>query len=234
MVQTHEQAEAGRGEEANSRRAVRNLQLSEIATSTVKVGEQGSRISYGLTTKATAVGWLFYRGTWCPYCNIELRAYQSPPPELRRRDASFVASSPEKPDFSEAFVTKKQIEYPVSDFRNGVARQFGLEFAVDEALQNLMKEFGDKLADKNGEDSWTLPSPEPSLSQAMGRIEYGFSAPDFTLRADPEGLLWTSCRTVGSLVSLRCSQFTLRRLVPPCQGAPLNSSARHRRCSVRR
>ena len=115
-------------------------------------------------------------------------------PQTRHIVCRKFSGETEKPDFSEAFVTKKQIEYPVSDFRNVVARQFGLEFAVDEALPNLMKEFGNNLADKNGEDSWTLPSPEPSLSQAMGRIEYGFAASDFTLRADPEGPLWTSCK----------------------------------------
>src|SRR5713226_8201219 len=121
---------------------VRNLQLSGVASSTEKEGSTAP--NFALTdyegniwdlAKALRSGPMvlkFYRGTWCPYCNIELRAYQSRLPEFRRKHATFVAVSPEKPDFSQAFVTKAQIQYPVlSDFENVVARQFGLEFAVD-------------------------------------------------------------------------------------------------------
>lgn len=60
---------------------------------------------------------------------------------------------------------------------------------VDEALRNLMKDFGNNLAEKNGEDSWTLPVPGTFVISSKGRIEYGFAEPDFTIRATPEEIL---------------------------------------------
>ena len=60
----------------------------------------------------------FYRGTWCPYCNLELRSYQVRLPKIRERGASFVAVSPEKPAFAQGFVTKEQIEFPVLSASN--------------------------------------------------------------------------------------------------------------------
>ena len=60
---------------------------------------------------------------------------------------------------------------------------------VDERLQQLMKEFGNDLAERNGEETWTLPIPGILVIAKNGRIEYGFADPDFSLRADPEEAL---------------------------------------------
>jgi peroxiredoxin len=179
---------------------VRNLRLSGAARSAVKVGStapnftlpdlEGGNWELAKALRSGPVVLKFYRGSWCPYCNIELRAYQSRLSEFRKRQGTFVAVSPEKPDLGQAFVTKEQIEFPVlSDFKNVVARQFGLEFTVDEALRNLMKEFGNNLTEKNGEESWILPVPGTFVISSDGRIEYGFAEPDFTVRADPDAVL---------------------------------------------
>jgi peroxiredoxin len=179
---------------------VRNLQLSGVASSPVKVGSaapnfalrdhKGRNWELAKGLRSGPVVLKFYRGSWCPYCNIELRAYQMRLPKIRQLGALFVAVSPEKPDFAQALITKEQIEFPVlSDFKNTVARQFGLEFVVDERLRQLMKEFGNNLAEKNGEDSWTLPVPGTFVISRSGRIEFGFAEPDFTLRADPDEVL---------------------------------------------
>jgi peroxiredoxin len=179
---------------------VHKLQVSGALSSVARVGRKvlnftledhrGDRWELARALRSGPVILKFYRGTWCPYCNIELRAYQLRLPAIRERGASFVAVSPEKPDFAEAFITKEQIEFPVlSDCGNAVARQFGLEFVVDKRLQELMKEFGNDLTEKNGEDSWTLPVPGTFVISRSGRIEYGFAEPDFTLRADPDEVL---------------------------------------------
>lgn len=179
---------------------VRKLQLSGVGSSVVKVGSKAPNFSlpdhhgdqWELATALCSgpVVLKFYRGTWCPYCNIELRAYQLRLSEIRRRASAFVAVSPEKPDFAQAFLTKEQIDFPVlSDFKNVVAHRFGLEFVVDEALQQLMKEFGISLPEQNGEDSWTLPVPGTFVISSGGQVVYSFAEPDFTLRADPEEVL---------------------------------------------
>jgi peroxiredoxin len=179
---------------------VHKLQRSGVARSVVQVGSmapnftlldhEGKEWQLATALRSGPVVLKFYRGSWCPYCNIELRAYQSRLGEIRKRGAMFVAVSPEKPDFAQAFITKEQIEFPVlSDFKNVVAQLFGLQFVVDGALQRLMKEFGNSLPEKNGEDSWTLPMPGTFVISKVGRIEYRFAEPDFTLRADPEEVL---------------------------------------------
>lgn len=144
----------------------------------------------------------FYRGSWCPYCNLELRAYQLQLPRIRERGASFVAVSPEKRDFAQGFITEEKLEFPVlSDYGNTVARKFGLEFTLDEQVRDLMKELGNDLNVKNDEDRWTLPIPGIFVISTGGRIEYSFAEPDFTLRADPNTVLEALDKLRGSLHS---------------------------------
>src|SRR5512143_1836674 len=74
----------------------------------------------------------FYRGAWCPYCNLELRAWQQHLPELRALGATLVAISPQTPDASLSLAEKHALAFPVlSDLGNRVARQFGIVFALD-------------------------------------------------------------------------------------------------------
>jgi peroxiredoxin len=179
---------------------VRHLRLSEQFSSVAGVGSKAP--DFALNNHEGKPWWLrqalrsgplvlkFYRGTWCPYCNIELRAYHLRLAMIRERGASFVAVSPEKPDFAQAFITKEQIEFPVlSDLGNLVARQFGLEFEVDARLRQLMKEFGNDLVEKNGENGWKLPVPGTFVISKNGYIQYSFVEPDFTLRADPDDVI---------------------------------------------
>jgi peroxiredoxin len=179
---------------------VRTLQLARVPDSVASVGtkapeftlrdHQGDIWHLETALRRGPVVLKFYRGSWCPYCNLELRAYQSRLSKIRELGASLVAVSPEKPDLAEAFIDKEQMEFPVlHDNGNVVARQFGLEFVVEEPLRRLMKDFGIDLAEKNGDDSWTLPVPGTFVISKSGRIEYSFASADFTLRADPEEVL---------------------------------------------
>lgn len=179
---------------------VRTLQLSGMGRSVARVGsnaprfalsdQQGDRWELERALQTGPVVLKFYRGSWCPYCNLELRAYQIRLAKIRELGASFVAISPEKPDFGQVFVAEERIEFPVlNDEGNLVARQFGLEFVIEEPLRRLMREFGNDLAKKNGDDNWTLPVPGTFVVSKTGRIEYSFADPDFTLRADPDEVL---------------------------------------------
>ena len=77
----------------------------------------------------------FYRGEWCPYCNLELRAHQAKLDRMERLGASFLAISPMLPDNSMALAEKHQLAYPVlSDVGNEVAAAFGLVFTVDSRI----------------------------------------------------------------------------------------------------
>lgn len=128
----------------------------------------------------------FYRGAWCPYCNLELHAYQQALPELQALGASLVAISPQTPDSSLSMAEKKELTFTVlSDVGNQVARQFGLVFAIDEAVRAEHQQMGVNLPAFNGDQSWELPIPGTFLIDQAGIVRLAFVDPNFTCRLDP-------------------------------------------------
>jgi peroxiredoxin len=102
----------------------------------------------------------FYRGGWCPYCNLELRALQKSLPEIEKLGAQLVAISPQTPDSSLSTQQKDKLRFQVlSDKHSAVARQFGLVFTLPEEIRTIYKGFGHDLAVRNGDDSFELPFP---------------------------------------------------------------------------
>lgn len=133
----------------------------------------------------------FYRGEWCPYCNLELRAYQSQLDRIQKATASLIAISPMLPDNSLDIAQKNQLAFPVlSDVGNKVAAEFGLVFTVDTRIQAMyLERLGNDLPTLNGDDSFTLPLPATYLIGQDGTIIYAYVNADYRLRADPEDVL---------------------------------------------
>ncbi|QBD77525.1 AhpC/TSA family protein [Ktedonosporobacter rubrisoli] len=128
----------------------------------------------------------FYLGVWCPYCNLQLHAYQQALPQLQALGASLVAISPQTPDHSLTLVEKQALTFSVlSDAGNQVARQFGLVFTLDEATRIAHKQLGTDLPEYNGDESWELPMPGTFLIDQTGVIRLAFVDPNFTRRLDP-------------------------------------------------
>jgi len=132
----------------------------------------------------------FYRGGWCPYCDLELRALQRVLPEIRSRGASLVAIAPELPEKVQESVESKVLEFTVlSDRGNQVAKEFGLVFSLDEALRPVYAAFGFDIPDYNGDQSYELPIPATYIVGIDGRIIWSFVDEDYTKRAEPEEIL---------------------------------------------
>jgi len=128
----------------------------------------------------------FYRGEWCPFCNLALRAYQQTWPQLRALGASLVAISPQTPDHSLSTVEKKKLTFTVlSDVGNHVAREYGLVFTIDEAVRPACQQVGANLPAFNGDDSWELPMAGTFLIDQSGIVRLAFVNPDYTRRLDP-------------------------------------------------
>src|SRR5947209_13986450 len=128
----------------------------------------------------------FCRGAWCPYCNLELRAYQRVLPQLHELGASLVAISPQTPDHSLSLVEKQQLTFTVlSDVGNRVAREYGLVFTIEEAVRAACRRIGANLPAFNGDDSWELPMAGTFLVDQSGTIRLAFVDPDFSRRLDP-------------------------------------------------
>jgi peroxiredoxin/uncharacterized protein YciI len=133
----------------------------------------------------------FYRGFWCPYCNMDLQALQDALPAIGERGARLVAISPQTQSFSSKSQRENKLTFPIlSDPGNEVAASFGLRFKLPAYLIDLYcNTFKTDLSRINGDSSWTLPMPARYVIGMDGVIAYAEVNPDYTRRPDPEELL---------------------------------------------
>lgn len=132
----------------------------------------------------------FYRGEWCPFCNLALVELQRYVSEYHKRGVRFVAISPELPDRSLATIQKHSLGFPVlSDIGNAYARQLGITFKQDEGLREPFGTLGIDLKERNGDDSFEVPVPITLLVGTDGVVKNVYVDPDFTKRLEPETAL---------------------------------------------
>jgi len=132
----------------------------------------------------------FYRGEWCPYCNLTLRAYQAALPAITELGATLVAVSPQTPDNSLTTVEKKELTFPVlSDTGNTVARQYGLVYSLSEGVRPVYTAIGSDLPTYNGDQSWELPMPGTFIIAPDGTARVAFVDADHTHRLEPVEIL---------------------------------------------
>ncbi len=151
---------------------------------------QGEIVSSDQLLKKGSLVVSFYRGSWCPYCNLELRAIQQVLPQIQEAGAQLIAISPELPDKSLSVIEKHALKFEVlSDLENKVAKEFGIVFSVAEELRPIYTEFGFHLPDFNGDESYELPFPATYVVDKDGIIIYAFVNADYTKRAEPTDLI---------------------------------------------
>jgi len=132
----------------------------------------------------------FYRGGWCPYCNLELRAFQQILPEIKAVGAALVAISPEKPDDTLSTAEKNALDFEVlSDVGQKVGRAFGLVYTFSDELKWAYREFGLDIPGKNGADEWALPISATYVIRQDGTIAYAYTDADYRDRAEPAAVL---------------------------------------------
>lgn len=132
----------------------------------------------------------FYRGNWCPYCNIQLRALQQAVPEFEAKGAKLVVISPETPDNSLTTKEKHELTFEVlSDIDMNVARSLNLVYKLPSELQELYKKFGIDLDASQGNENQELPIAATYIVEQDGTISYHFLEEDYKLRADPKDIL---------------------------------------------
>lgn len=181
-------------------KATTDLELSGIIDKSLKVGDLAPDFALpnavGETVKLSGllssgpVIINFYRGEWCPYCNIELHAFQQYLPEFQAANAQLVAISPSMPTKALTIQEKQNLEYPVlSDVGNKVARTYGLVFTLDATLRPLYKGFGIDIPEHNGDESYELPVPATYVIDSSGAIRYAYANADYTKRAEPADVL---------------------------------------------
>lgn len=132
----------------------------------------------------------FYRGQWCPYCNMELHALQGINDELNTLGAKLIAVSPQSPDASLSTVEKHELAFEVlSDDYNKVAKEYGLVFVLAEELRSIYESFEIDIPGLNQEDSYELPMPATYVINKNKEIIYSFVDEDYRKRLEPQDIL---------------------------------------------
>lgn len=133
---------------------------------------------------------LFFRGVWCPFCNLTLRAYQERYPEIDRLGARLIGVSPQSAEKLQRTAERNRVQYPLlSDRGCQVAARYGLAFTVDDELQGLYSKVGHPLPDYNAAADWMLPIPATYLLDRTGIVKLAYVNADFRSRLDPDKLL---------------------------------------------
>jgi peroxiredoxin len=132
---------------------------------------------------------VWYRGGWCPYCNLQLRALQNALPQIKAAGGRLVAVSPELPDSSLSTSERDSLDYIVlSDQGNGVAKEFGIAYTLPKRIQ---RRFAGRLdiPAYNGDSSQTLPLAVSYIVTPDRTIAYAFIDPDYRRRAEPADII---------------------------------------------
>ena len=128
----------------------------------------------------------FYRGGWCPYCNLELRAYQLALPKIKAAGAALLAISPQAPDASLSTAEKNELEFEVlSDEGSTIANDYGLAFPLPDELRQLYTELNHSLPSINGTPDWQLPIPATFVIGQDQRIALAYVDVDYRNRLEP-------------------------------------------------
>ncbi|MBU2951357.1 AhpC/TSA family protein [Tamlana agarivorans] len=133
----------------------------------------------------------FYRGDWCPYCNLQLRALQSKLPEINELGATLVAISPQVPDGSLSKSEINAMEFLVlSDQDAKVATQYGVAWKVPEFLAEHMRVDRNLDLDKiNNGDGSILPIPATFILDTNGIVVWRYVDVDYRTRSEPDDII---------------------------------------------
>lgn len=132
----------------------------------------------------------FYRGGWCPYCNIQLRAYQGALAQITGLGGRLVAISPQLPDNSLDTASKNALTFDVlSDVGNKVSRSYGLVYSLPEEIRSALRSNNKALPSINGDESWELPVPATYVVARDQRVALAYIEVDYRKRPEPEALL---------------------------------------------
>ena len=180
--------------------SIKALDASGMAENAVKVGDtvqdfelsnqSGEKRSLAELRKAGPVVLVFYRGGWCPYCNLTLRTYQEALPQFKEAGAQLVAITPELPDSSLSTTEKNELEFEVlSDVGAEYAKELGLAFPLPDDLRPIYKNLGGDLEKFNGAGNFNLPVPGTLVVDTDGKVLFAHVDVDYTTRANPEDVL---------------------------------------------
>ena len=150
----------------------------------------GETVELNKLLKNGPVVLVFYRGAWCPYCNIHLHDLKKNMPEFEKYNAQIVGITPQKPDKSAEQVKKEGFPFEIlSDSTYDVLKDYRLYFELSDELQARYKTMGLDLEEFNGKGRIGLPTPGAFIIDSNGVIRAMQAEVDFKSRMSPEAII---------------------------------------------
>lgn len=181
-------------------RVTDNLRINGYQTKPLKVGDKipderlinylGQSILFSnlLNNKAAIIS--FYRGAWCPYCNLELAYYDQILKEEKNKNILMFAISPEKPDVTMKSIEIEKLNFNVlSDVNNQLAKKLKLVFELPLTLKRIYRVMGINLKKSQGNVEEKLPIPATYVVDNNGIITHAWIDVDYTKRAEPSEVI---------------------------------------------
>ncbi len=176
-------------------RALKELKASGIEQKAVKHGQMvpsfkinGLDFKNFYTKKPVVLK--FYRGNWCPYCQIEMNAYEKSKDKIEAKGYQLIVLTPDTKKEIKKFRNKQSISFSIfQDKDNYIAKKFGIAFKLDEKVEKLYQGFGINLKRNQENDMGELPLPGTYVIDKKGKIKFAFIDADYTKRLDPIELL---------------------------------------------
>jgi peroxiredoxin len=140
--------------------------------------------------KAGPVVVTFYRGSWCPYCTVQLMDYQKHLSEIQKAGGQLVAITPEETARSAEFAKGKGFTFPIAwDKDNAYAKQVNIVYALPTEMKKLHEELGVDLKASQGNDQWQLPVPATFVVDKNRVVQFAYVDVDYTKRAETADLV---------------------------------------------
>ena len=167
------------------------LAVGTVAPDFILGNADGKQISLSSYLKKGPVVLVFYRGAWCPYCNIHLHALLESLPAFKKYGAQLIAVTPQTPDKSLGQVKKDKFSFEIlSDLNYKVAKAYHLYFEVTPELHSLYKsKFGLDIESFNGKGRLGLPVPGTFVINQGGKIVAMHAELDYKERMEPEAIV---------------------------------------------
>ena len=132
----------------------------------------------------------FFRGSWCPYCNLELKALQDNLKQITNRRTTLIAISPQTPDYSDELRSNHHLDFHLlTDKNNKLAKQIGISFGLQDYVIPVYGSLGIELSEYNKNDNNELPTPAIFVIDTNGNITYKFVDTNYMNRINIQELI---------------------------------------------
>ena len=178
-------------DDVTSSGVARGLAVGDVAPDFTLTDAVGNQVVLADLLTEGPVVVTFYRGEWCPYCNLQLRALQEALPEITSTGATLVAISPQAPDHALTMTEKHELAFPVlSDLDQEVSESYKVRFDVTGELEDIqVNVFKSDPAQQNADGRRSLPVPSTFIIDRDGTVRFAAVNADWRVRVEPADVI---------------------------------------------